>query len=421
MSARPNILFLVHRVPYPPNRGDRIRSYHLLKFLAERADVSLATLADEPLEAGTREKLDSICRRVAIEYVGRSRWLRAAASLARGRSATEGLFRSPRLARTIRAWSRETHFDAVVVFCSSMVQYLDLPELAGVPAVVDLCDVDSQKFFDYAAHARGLKRRLYSLEGHRLRRAECSLPGRVQAITLVSQAEADLYRSFCPNDRTHAITNGVDLDYYQPAATDGRPGRCIFVGAMDYQPNIEGVLWFCEHVWPQVVAARPDATFAIVGRNPAPAVRRLASLRGVEVIGSVPDVRPYLAEAQIAVIPLLIARGIQNKVLEALAMAKPVIASPQALEGLESNAGVHVLSATSYREWQQQLIELLSLPRLRSALAIRARQFVERRYTWDGCLNSFPVQIGAVEHADCGGSATPCHVRSGSAALPAIV
>jgi sugar transferase (PEP-CTERM/EpsH1 system associated) len=386
VSVKPNILFLVHRVPFPPNRGDRIRSYHMLKFLAERAEVSLATLADEPLEAGTRQRLDSICSRVAIEPVGRSRWLRAAASMASGRSATEGLFRSPRLARTIRAWSRETRWDAVVVFCSSMVQYLDLPELAGVPAVVDLCDVDSQKFFDYAAHARGLKRQLYRLEGRRLRRVECSLAGRVQAITLVSEAEANLFRSFCPNDRTHAICNGVDLEYYQPAEGDGRPGRCVFVGAMDYQPNIEGVVWFCDQVWPQVIAARPDATFAIVGRNPAPAVRRLASLPGVEVIGSVPDVRPHLAEAQIAVIPLLIARGIQNKVLEAMAMSKPVIASPQAIEGLAAEPGVHAAVAAAPADWLEQLQFLFADARARRDLATAGRLFVEHQHGWRACL-----------------------------------
>jgi hypothetical protein len=128
MSKRLQILMLVHRVPYPPNRGDRIRSFHLLKFLAQRASVSLATLADEPLEAGASEALQSLCHRVAIEPLGKSRWLRAAASLAAGRSATEGLFHSPRLRNTIRNWSRTTRFDAVVVFCSSMVQ----PRRAGI-------------------------------------------------------------------------------------------------------------------------------------------------------------------------------------------------------------------------------------------------------------------------------------------------
>ena len=386
MSGKPNLLFLVHRVPYPPNRGDRIRSFHLLKFLAERAHVSLATLADEPLEARALDVLNGLCKRVAIEHIGKSRWLRAAASVVCGHSATEGLFRSPRLRQTVRDWSRGEHWDAIVVFCSSMVQYLDLPELAGVPTVVDLCDVDSQKFLDYASQSRGLKRQLYKLEAHRLRRVECSLPSRVKAITLVSEAEANLYRSFCPNDCTHAITNGVDLDYYRPILGDGRPGRCIFVGAMDYQPNINGVVWFCEHVWPHVIAARADATFAIVGRNPSPAVRRLASLPGVEVTGSVPDVRPFLATAQVVVVPLLIARGIQNKVLEAMAMTKPVIASPQALEGLSVDSGVHVLSATTVDEWRERISFLLTHTDVRRELADAGRAYVQCHHSWQACL-----------------------------------
>jgi polysaccharide biosynthesis protein PslH len=385
-------------VPYPPNRGDRIRSYHILKFLAERAHVSLATLADEPLEPGTFEALGKLSVRVAIEPVGRSRWLRAAASVAAGQPATEGLFCSPKLRQTIQSWSRETRWDSVVVFCSSMVQYLDLPALSDTPVIVDLVDVDSQKFFDYAEHARGLKKWLYKLEGRRLRRLECTLPGRAKAITLVSEAEADVYRSFCPNDRTIAIPNGVDLDYFRPTPHEGRPGRCIFVGAMDYQPNIEGIVWFCEQVWPQVIAARPGATFAIVGRNPAPAVRRLAGLAGVEVTGSVPDVRPHLAAAQIAVIPIHIARGIQNKVLEAMAMAKPVIASPQALEGLAVESEIHAFKASSVAEWLEQITRFLASAPLRLELAHNARRLVEQHYCWQGCLNSFPVGLGSAEH-----------------------
>jgi sugar transferase (PEP-CTERM/EpsH1 system associated) len=415
MSARLEILFLAHRVPFPLNRGDRIRSYHLLKHLAERADVSLATLADEPLEPGTLDAMRSICSRVAVEPLGKSRWLRAMASVAVGRSATEGLFRSPRLSQAICRWSRETRWDAIVVFCSSMVQYLDLPALAGVPTVVDLCDVDSQKFLDYAANTRGLKRHLYRLEARRLRSVERSLPSRVEAITLVSQAEADLYRSFCPNDRTRAIAMGVDLDFYQPAP-DGRPGRCVFVGAMDYRPNVEGVVWFCEHIWPQVTASRPDAKFAIVGRNPVPAVRRLASIPGVEVVGPVSDVRPHLADAQVAVIPLLIARGIQNKVLEAMAMAKPVIASPQALAGLDVEPALHLLQASTAADWVEQITCLLANPSLRVTLARHARQLVEQRYCWQNCLSSFPIASFSLEQRS-----TPTSVRSNSSPAPPSV
>src|SRR5688500_18518073 len=217
MSTRNQLLYLVHRVPHPPNRGDRIRSYHILRHLAERYDVHLATLADEPVAAPTRRELDRLCVQVAIEPVTRVRWARAAGSLLRGHTATEGLFQSPALSRTIRHWARSTRFDVALAFCSSMVQYLDCPELDGVPAIVDLVDVDSQKWFDYAARSRGLRRAVFQLEGRRLRRLEQSLPDRARAIMLVSQAEADLYQSFCPTGRAVAVPNGVDLDYFRPS------------------------------------------------------------------------------------------------------------------------------------------------------------------------------------------------------------
>ncbi|MCU0879927.1 MAG: glycosyltransferase, partial [Pirellulaceae bacterium] len=261
MTARPRLLYLVHRVPYPPNRGDRIRSYHFLRHLSERFEVSLATLADEPVAAETRRELARLCEQVAIEPLGRSRWLRAAASLASGRSATEGLFASPALRRTVQSWAANKQFDAALVFCSSMVQYLDCPQLKGVPAVVDLVDVDSQKWFDYGAKTSGTKRMLFDLEGRRLRQLETSLPARARAITLVSEAEANLYRGFCPSDKTVAVPNGVDLDYFRPAQDGNSPwadlppaDRCpiVFVGALDYRANIDAVAWFAAEVWPAV-------------------------------------------------------------------------------------------------------------------------------------------------------------------------
>jgi sugar transferase (PEP-CTERM/EpsH1 system associated) len=405
MPRRPKVLFIVHRVPYPPNRGDRIRSYHLLKFLAERADVSLASLTDEPLAAGTLDELNRHCRRVAVEHVPRARWARAAGKLLAGGSATEGLFASSKLRRTLEGWSRETRFDAVVVFCSSMVQYLSVPGLQGVPAVVDLVDVDSQKFLDYASEAGGCKRLLYRLEGQRLRAIEKGLVGRAQAITLVSEAEATLFRTFCPNDRTFALENGVDLQYFQPTQADVKPQQCVFVGAMDYYPNASGIGWFCAEVWPKVLGSFPQATLSIVGRNPPVAVQRLALLPGVTVVGTVPDVRPYVAEAAAVVVPLRIARGIQNKVLEAMAMGKPVLASPQALDGLQLERGRDALCASTPDEWLAALQPLFSDSSVSRQLSIAARQFVETHHAWSATLEPLARLVGVPSGVDARESA----------------
>lgn len=387
MSKRSNILYIVHRVPYPPNRGDRIRSYHLLSYLARRANVHLATLNDEPLEPGTVGALERLCRQVAIEPLDKRRWLRAAGSLARGHSATVELFSSPRLRETIQRWSTTIRFDAVFVFCSSMAPYLDVQGLANVPVVMDLVDVDSQKFADYAATSWGPKAWLYGLEARRVRQLERFICQRAQAVTLVSEAEADILRQICPNDNTTVVKNGVDLEYFRPASDVVQRERCVFVGALDYLPNVQGIGWFCREVWPRVIRLHPAATLEIVGRNPVASVRSLSTLAGVRVVGTVPDVRPHLSAASVAVIPLQIARGIQNKVLEALAMAKPVIASPGALEGLGVTPGEHVIAARSTSEWVEALEGVFGDPPMAAGLGNAGRRFVEAEHNWETCLS----------------------------------
>lgn len=380
------ILYLVHRVPYPPNRGDRIRSYHLLRFLAEHAEVDLACLADEAVEPAQTAELSRLCRRVAIERLGPGRWWRAARNLACGRSASEGLFDSPRLARTVTGWARQTRYDRAIAFCSSMVPYLNLPGLRDIPALVDLVDVDSQKWFDYAAGARGIKRGLFHWEGRRVRRLEQTAGRRASAVTLASAPEADIYRRLFPRANTTAVTNGVDLDYFGAArgmaSPDSNQLSCVFVGALDYKANIDGVVWFCRHVWPALHERYPRAVFSLVGRNPTPAVSRLADQPGVRIVGGVPDVRPYLAGTSVVVAPLQVARGIQNKVLEALAAGKAVVASPQALEGIDLTVDHHACRADSPREWIEVVSNLFEDAALRGRLGVAGRQLVETDYAW---------------------------------------
>jgi polysaccharide biosynthesis protein PslH len=395
--SRPRILFLAHRVPYPPNRGDRIRSFHILRFLADRAEVSLAYLAEERPLPETQKALQSLCRDVAGLPLGRyRRWTSAVRSLALGRTATEGMFRCGRLRRLLARWCERTRFDAVVVFCSSMVQYLDVPGLAGVPAIVDLVDVDSQKWFDYAREASGLQRRLFEIEGRRLRRLEQSLPARVKAVTLVSQCETELYRSFCPTDSVHAVCNGVDLDYFRPQGQpDSAPSfDCVFVGALDYRANIDGIRWFCDEIWPEVRRREPRATFTVVGSRPSPMVHRLASRPGVRLACDVPDVRPYLAGAALVVAPLRVARGIQNKVLEALAMGKAVIASPEALEGIAVEPGIHACRAGNVTAWSESTLRLLADGAARERLGRAGRAFVEIHHCWDRQLEPLAGLLG---------------------------
>lgn len=380
------VLFLTHRTPFPPDKGDRIRTYHLLRQMAKRGRVWLGCLADEPVPPETFAALNELCERVVAVPVGRrSRWARAAWSLATGGSLSEGLFRSSELTRVLRNWTAEVSFDAIVVSSSALAPYLRDPALAGVPAVVDLIDVDSQKWLDFAAASRPPKKWLYRLEARRVRKLEKSLAGRVRAASVVSRAEADVYDSFTHVGAATVATNGVDLDYFAPVTCEEQPALA-FVGALDYLPNEDAAVWFVREMWPAIRAKFPAAEFRIIGRNPTPAVRALASVPGVNLVGQVPDVRPFVASAAVVVVPLRLARGVQNKVLEAMAMAKAVIAAPASLAALQTVSGVHLLSASTPQEWIDSVCALLTDPLRRQQFGIAARQYVEQHHHWERCL-----------------------------------
>jgi sugar transferase (PEP-CTERM/EpsH1 system associated) len=384
----PNILYLTHRVPYPPDKGDRIRSFHLLRFLARHASVHLASLADEPVAEKTLEMLGRYTTRLTVRRVGWWRWGRALGSLLRGRPITSGAFDASRLRADLQAWCVETKFHATLSSSSAMAAYQRLADLREVPAIVDMMDVDSQKWYDYARASRWPRSWLYRLEGSRLRRVERDFTNWTRAVTVVTEAEADLYRSFAAEAPVHAVGNGVDLDYFRPESREEEPA-CVFVGALDYRPNIDAACWFCREVLPSVRRIRPEARVYLVGRRPAAAVRALAELPGVELIGQVPDVRPHLARAAMAVVPLHIARGVQNKVLEALAMAKATVATPMTLAGLRGQATPGVLMASTVADWTSAVLHLLDDEPLRRRLGAAGRRYVAEHHCWDRCLEPF--------------------------------
>lgn len=399
-----DVLYLVHRVPFPPNKGERIRALHVLKYLSRRSRVHLACLADESVDGATRTALGELCERLAIVPLPpRGRWLRALASLAAGCTATEGAFDSPSLRTTLRRWAGETRFHAAVASASSMVPYLRMDILRDVPAVIDLVDVDSQKWLDYAAAGSGPKSWLHRIEGQRLRRLEHSLPDWARAVTLVSEEEADLFRRIRASNAVHVMTVGIDTEYLHPQP-GGEESGCVFIGSLDYPPNIDGITWFCREVWPAIRSRCPQATVSLVGRRPTPQVRRLDDLPGVELVGPVSDVRPYLRRAAVAIAPLRIARGVQCKVLEAFAMGKAVVASPQALMGLRIVPGVQAMAARSHDEWINAVSTLLGDRGLRMRLGEASRRHVETHHRWDLCQEPIGILLGLTA-----GASTPPH------------
>ncbi|MDO4575652.1 MAG: TIGR03087 family PEP-CTERM/XrtA system glycosyltransferase [Planctomycetia bacterium] len=392
-----NILFITHRYPYPPNRGDSIRSFHFLKRMAQMGTVCLATLYDqEPLPEWTAT-LNDLCEEVIAEPWGRrKKWLRAGMSLLRGKTMTEGLFFHPRLKRRIRELALRRHFDVVVFFCSSMTPYRSaFRGITPMPRMItDLVDVDSQKWFDYSRKASGWKKVLFHIEGSRLRKLEKRIADFCESLVVTTPEEAALYRSFCPVEHLTPIPNGVDTVFFHSDAIPEMaeiPHRCVFVGAMDYHANVDGVFWFLENVLPQIRAKYPDCALDVVGSRPVPELkRRCENTPGAHLVGTVPDVRPYLKRAAVVVIPLQVARGIQNKVLEACSMGRPVVVSPGAAEGIHADAGTDFLVCDTPESWVKTLDEVFRNPELRNHLSLAGRRMTEMAYGW-------PIQLDKLE------------------------
>ncbi len=386
-TFKPRVLYLTHRLPFPPDKGDRIRNFHVLRELSKVARVTLISLADEEVHEQSIAKLKSLCETVEIVPAsGFRRWWRAGRSLLTGGSLSEGLFAEPKLDAVIHRFAKTEAWDASLISASSLAPYLHRHGLPSHPRVVDLVDVDSQKWFDYADAASGPKHWLYTLEGHRVRRLEQWIAEWATAVTIVSSAECAVFDGFTHPGAGTVATNGVDLDYFRPQPEVEQATACAFVGALDYFPNIDGATWFAHDIWPAIRERHPRAEFWIIGRKPTPAVLRLGALEGVKVIGAVPDVRPYVAKAALAICPIRIARGLQNKVLEAMAMAKPTVAAPAAIQALLALPGEHLLSPSTEAEWISTVSELLMDTKRQRELGLAAREFVEVHHHWDRCL-----------------------------------
>jgi polysaccharide biosynthesis protein PslH len=408
-TPRPKVLYLVHRFPYPPDKGDRIRNYHVLTWLARRASVHLACLADEDVDDKSMRMLEKLADRVAVvrQRAG-ERWARALASFASGRTITEGAFHSRELCDLVRRWVGDSQYHVALASASSLAPYLRLKELEGVPTVVDLVDVDSQKWLDYARACRGPRAWLYRVEGGRLRRLEHLTTAWARGSLLVSEAETNLFRQTCNASNVHTVSNGVDMKYFHPSEDEVETDpTCVFVGALDYRPNIDGACWFCRHAWPEIWRRHPTARLLLVGRRPVPEVRRLAEISGVELVGQVPDVRPYVHRATVVVVPLRLARGIQNKVLEALAMGKATVASPQSLAGLRARGSVPVVSASTADEWVESVTKLLGDRMKRRQLGLDGRCYVEEFHHWDRSLEPLGPILGLPAQSDYAAVANP--------------
>lgn len=396
-----HILFLAHRAPWPPDRGDRIRSWHVFDALTKLAPVHVAALCDTQADAETAHaKLAPLAASLHLAVRTRSRPAALLQSLARREPASVTAFGHAGLARHIGGLINHGNITHIVGFSGQMGQYIPPRERFSGRVVMDFVDVDSAKFEAFAATATNLMlRQIYAREARRLAAYEADCARRADISLFVSAAEAALFRARSGSASVAALENGIDTVRFDPAAdftplTASAGPLLVFTGQMDYRPNIEAVTWFARDVLPLIRAQHPAARFAIVGRAPTRDVAALAAVPGVEVSGEVPDVRPWLAAADVVVAPLLTARGVQNKLLEAMAMARPIVATPAAAEGIDADPGTHLCVADSAPATAAAIAALLADPLRAGAMGVAARVRMVSRYGWDAQLAPLAGRLG---------------------------
>lgn len=400
------ILYLCHRVPYPPDKGDKIRAFHEIRALSRRHHVHLLTLADG--DVPNLGPLEELCERVEVFPLLRSSgYARAALGLFRPRPLTLSFFESAELEARVAELARSERFDLVVAYSSAMAPYV--APFEGVPAVLDMVDVDSAKWAQYSRFAALPLRPVYALEARRLQAYEASLSGRFERIVLATGNETRLLKDFAPDAKAATIPNGVDLDFFQPMDLPKIPHPAlVFTGQMDYFANVDGVVHFARNLMPRLRRRFPDLEFLIVGRSPAPAVRALTELPGVYVTGAVGDVRPFLERAWAFVAPLRIAQGVQNKVLEAMSMNLPVVCTDRVLAGLSEGGFRHgrdLLAAADDEGLEACITSVLEDAPMRAGLAECARQRLSGSYRWTTNMERFEEILTSA--ARCSAPAAP--------------
>ena len=385
--ARPQLLFLAHRIPYPPDKGDKIRSWNILRHLAETYDVHLGAFVDDPADMRHLDVLRDVCADVfCIPTTGGSCKLRALKSLPGEIPLSVAMLQDPRMRAYVDDKCDAGEAETIYLFSGQMAPYALRHASRRRLILMDFVDVDSDKFRQFANTARLPMKSIYLREAKRLHQFEKQVARAVDASLFVSQDEAALFRRTAGSyaHTVHALENGVDTDFFDPAPfraeADPAP-NIIFTGAMDYLPNVEAARWLAKEILPAVRKRVPGASLTIVGARPGRDVQRLAGA-GIEVTGRVEDVRPYFGRAAVAAAPMKTARGVQNKVLEGMAMQLPVVTTPAGLSGIDAEPGRHLLVAEVTEGLAAQIAGLLEDRERARDIGEAARAHVVRRYGW---------------------------------------
>jgi len=396
----PGLLFLSQRIPYPPNKGEKIRAYQILKYLTQHFAVHLGCLVDDKLDEPHEATVAAMCASSYFAHLDRSRArFTCLSGLLTGEPLSVTFYRDAGLQNWVREVVAREKPEVIFVYSSNMAPYI-LDLRANVPrVVVDLVDVDSEKWRAYAEAGQGLMRFVHRREWHKTAALEARIARECDWCSFVSDDEAALFARGNPGavSKIRGISNGVDHHYFDPSLPFEAPfatdhANFVFTGTMDYPPNVAAVRWFAEEILPAIQGRLPDAQFHIVGTDPSPEVTALAQRRGVFVTGRVADVRPYLAYASAAVAPMRIGRGIQNKVLEAMAMARPVVVTTAALTGINAQPGVEVLVADDGAGFVQACLQVIQTAAPGMGQAARGRVLAD--FVWEQRLRGFNDLLG---------------------------
>ncbi len=405
--AKPKLLYLCHRIPYPPNKGDKIRSFNILKALAVHYDIYLGCFIDDAFDYQYEAQLANWCS----EYYCRPQHkfmakLKGLSSFLSAKPITLPYYFDQKLQQWVDHTIREQKIDTVFIYSSAMAQYVDGKMYAHLHRVLDFVDIDSDKWRQYAEKKHGLMRFIYQREFRLLAQKEQYYCKTFDYSLFVSEDEAKLFRQQTPalsQAKVKALLNGVDTVFFDPAFADSRQSESaqqqelpchqpylVFTGAMDYWANVDAVRWFVTEVWPALKQQRPELWFYIVGGNPTAEVLALAQQAGVVVTGRVHDIRPYIANAALVVAPLRIARGIQNKVLEAMAMNKAIVATGMAMEGINAPNGAYLQQSDDATQFGRFCLQLLE----QTASGNPNRQWVIDHFTWPATLAPLLSMVG---------------------------
>jgi sugar transferase (PEP-CTERM/EpsH1 system associated) len=419
------LLYLAHRIPYPPNKGDKIRSFNEIKYLSQNHEIDLACLADDPRDLKYEEDLRKYCRTTNVVLINpKLARVKSTFCILSKKPLSVPYFYSKRLQKAINHLQSTNNYDAILCFSSPMAEYIfrsfaDRPStIKPLPKLImDFVDVDSEKWKQYSQRIHWPLSWVYQLESKRLAEFERKVAVAFDHSIFVTHGEERIFKSKNPHiQNISVITNGVDLDYFSPAfeqATDvfarhstlgSHPQSSnlqpsspiiVFTGAMDYYANIDGVIWFSKEIFPLIKRKIPGVQFYIVGSKPAKEILSLSKNNGIRVTGYVPDTREYFQRATLAVVPLRIAQGIQNKILEPMAMGIPVVATPIAFEGIVAEENRDLVIEGDAERFANAVVALFKDVSLRMSLGRNARRAVENNHDWTRNLSKLDDVLGA--------------------------